>query len=88
MINQYLNKLYSDLLSNSPQTVTIDIPTDMGNGRISQVVTKQGAVVSDWQMNYYSDTNVRGINSEEYIQILFCLNEGVLIGGMTAGIYR
>lgn len=77
MTNQYLNKLYSDLLSNSPQTVTIDIPTDMGNGRISQVVTKQGAVVSDWQMNYYSDTNVRGINSEEYIQILFCLNEGV-----------
>lgn len=77
MTNQYLNNLYCDLLSNSPQTVTIDIPTDMGTGQISQIVTKQGAVVSDWKMNYFSDTNVKGINSEEYIQLLFCFNDGV-----------
>lgn len=77
MTNQYLNTLYRDLLSNSPQTVTIDIPADMGTGKISQIVTKQGAVLSDWYMNYYSDTNVNGVNSEDYIQILFCLNEGV-----------
>ena len=55
MTNQYMTKLYHDLLSNSPQTVTIDIPADMGTGQISQVVTKQGAVVSDWKMNYFSD---------------------------------
>ena len=54
MTNQYMTKLYHDLLSNSPQTVTIDIPADMGTGQISQVVTKQGAVVSDWKMNYFS----------------------------------
>ena len=77
MTSQYLNHLYSDLLSNSPQTVTIDIPADMGIGIISQVVTKQGAVFSDWHMNYYSDTNVQGISSEDYVQMLFCLNEGV-----------
>lgn len=77
MTNQYLNNLYRDLLSNSPQTVTIDIPPDMGTGQISQVVTKQGAVVSDWKMNYFSDMNVQGINGEEYIQLLFCLNAGV-----------
>ena len=77
MNSQYLSNLYSDLLSNSPRTVAIDIPEDMGTGRISQVVTKQGAVFSDWYMNYYSDINVHGVNSEEYIQILFCLNEGV-----------
>ena len=40
-----MSKLYHDLLSNSPQTVTIDIPIDIGTGQISQVVTKQGAVV-------------------------------------------
>lgn len=77
MTNQYLNSLYRDLLSNSPQTVSIDIPSDMGTGRISQIVTKQGSILSDWYMNYYSDTNVNGVNSEDYIQILFCLNEGV-----------
>lgn len=37
----------------------------------------QGAVLSDWQMNYLSDMNVQGPSSEEYIQIMFCLNEGV-----------
>ena len=47
MTNQYMNNLYRDLLSNSPQTITIDIPADMGTGQILQVVTKQGAVVSD-----------------------------------------
>ena len=50
MTNQYMNNLYRDLLSNSPQTITIDIPTDMGTGQISQIVTKQGAVVSDWRI--------------------------------------
>ncbi len=43
MTNQYMTKLYHDLLSNSPQTVTIDIPADMGTGQISQIVTKQGS---------------------------------------------
>lgn len=77
MINQYMNNLYHSLLSNSPQTVIIDIPADMGTGQISQIVTKQGAVVSDWKMNYFSDVNVQGVNSEEYMQILFCFNEEV-----------
>lgn len=77
MTSEYMNNLYRDLLSNSPQTVTIPIPSDMGTGQIAQVVTKQGAVVSDWKMNYFSDMNVRGINSEDYIQMLFCLNDGV-----------
>ena len=77
MTSEYMNNLYRDLLSNSPQTVTIPIPSDMGTGQIAQVVTKQGAVVSDWKMNYFSDMNVCGINSEDYIQMLFCLNDGV-----------
>lgn len=50
-VNQNLNTLYIEMLSNSPKTVTINIPEDMGKGRISQVVTKQGAVFSDWEMN-------------------------------------
>lgn len=77
MTNQYMNNLYRYLLSNSPQTITIDIPTDMGTGQISQIVTKQGAVVSDWRMNYFSDMNVQGVSSEEYLQMLFCFNDGV-----------
>ncbi len=77
MTNQYMTKLYHDLLSNAPQTVTIDIPADMGTGQISQVVTKQGAVVSDWKMNYFSDTNVQGVSCEDYIQLLFCFHDGV-----------
>lgn len=72
-----MNNLYRDLMSNSPQTVSIQIPQEMGTGQIAQVVTKQGAVVSDWEMNYFSDLNVQGINSDEYIQLFFCLRDGV-----------
>ncbi len=75
-----MNDLYRDLFSNSPKEVCLDIPSDIGVGRIIQTTTKQGAVLSDWEMNYNSDMNVQGTNSEEYIQLLFCLNEGVSWG--------
>ena len=32
MTNQYMNNLYRDLLSNSPQTITIDIPAGHETG--------------------------------------------------------
>ena len=34
--SQYLGKLYNDLIANSPQTISMDIPSDMGKGRIAQ----------------------------------------------------
>lgn len=75
--NTQLNTLYHDLFSNTPKTISMPIPADMGKGRISQTVTKQGAILSDWEMNYYSDMNVKGASSEDYIQIMFCMNHGV-----------
>lgn len=77
MINQYMNNLYRDLFSNSPQKVTMDVPSDMGTGTIAQVVTKQGVVFSDWQMNYFSDIHVQGASNRNYIQLLFCFQDGV-----------
>jgi hypothetical protein len=80
--NQYLNNLYHDLIANSPQTISLDIPSDLGQGSISQTVTKQGVIFSDWEVIYTDDMNVRGVNREEYIQIIFCINEGVSWGIM------
>lgn len=77
-----LNELYCDLVTNSPQTFMMEMPLDVGSGQISQTTTKQGIILSDWKMNYSSDVNVQGINSDEYIQIMFCLNEGVSWGVM------
>ena len=57
--NQYLGKLYNDLITNSPQTISMDIPSDMGQGRIAQTKTKHGVILSDWQMCYQSDMNVQ-----------------------------
>ncbi len=53
--NQYLNDLYSELITNSPQKFSLDIPSALGTGRISQTTTKQGIIFSDWRMNYISD---------------------------------
>ena len=71
MTNQYMNNLYRDLLSNSPQTITIDIPADMGTGQISQIVTKQGAVVSDWRMagQKMNNTIIEYINGMEVVKV-------------------
>lgn len=79
---QLLTELYRDLLLNTPKTVSMDIPSNLGTGCISQTTTKQGIILSDWEMNYRSDMNVQGVNSEDYIQIIFCLNDGVSWGIM------
>ena len=78
----YLGKLYHDLITNSPQTVTMSIPAELGNGQITQTTIKHGVIFSDWQMNYRSDMNVQGPVSREYIQIIFCLNDGISWGIM------
>lgn len=85
--NHYLKmvyKLYNDLIVNSPQTSSMDLPPELGRGRITQTQIKHGVILSDWQMCYQSDTdlNVQGLSSKEYLQILFCLNDGVSWGIM------
>ena len=81
--NQYLAKLYNDLITNTPQTITMDIPSEVGQGRVSQTKIKHGVILSDWQMNYRSDMNVQGPVSKEYMQIIFCLNDGICWGSLT-----
>ena len=80
--SQYLGKLYNDLIANSPQTISMDIPSDMGKGRIAQTKIKHGVILSDWQMCYQADMNVQGTVSKEYMQIIFCLNDGISWGIM------
>lgn len=74
---QELNELYCDLMKNSPQTMTKEIPTDLGTGFITQTATKQGVILSDWQMKYLSDVTVQGRSQDEYIQIIFCMKESI-----------
>ena len=75
-------KLYNDLMANSPQTISMELPSELGRGRIAQTQIKHGVILSDWQMCYQSDTdlNVQGPGSAAYMQILFCLNDGVSWG--------
>ena len=80
--NHYLNKLYNDLVTNSPKTISMNIPSDIGQGKIVQTKIKPGIVLSDWQMCYQSDMNVQGPVSKEYMQIIFCLNDGISWGIM------
>ena len=60
----------------------MDIPSDMGKGRIAQTKIKHGVILSDWQMCYQADMNVQGTVSKEYMQIIFCLNDGISWGIM------
>ena len=80
--SQYLGKLYNDLIANSPQTILMDIPSDIGRGRIAQTKIKHGVILSDWKMCYQADMNVQGPVSKEYMQIIFCLNDGISWGIM------
>ena len=46
----YLTNLYNDLITNTPQTITMDIPSEVGQGQISQTKIKHGVILSDWKM--------------------------------------
>jgi AraC-like DNA-binding protein len=60
----------------------MDISSEFGPGRIAQTKIKHGVILSDWQMHYQSNTdmNVQGPGNDEYMQIIFCLNDGVSWG--------
>lgn len=75
-------KLYNALMANSPQTISMELPSELGQGRIAQTQIKHGVILSDWQMCYRSDAdlNVQGPGSTAYMQILFCLSDGVSWG--------
>lgn len=80
--SDYLSKLYNDLITNTSQTFSMDISSEFGPGRIAQTKIKHGVILSDWQMHYQSNTdmNVQGPGNDEYMQIIFCLNDGVSWG--------
>ena len=39
---KYFNNLYKEMLQNTPQTTTVKIPSNYGEGTISQTTTKHG----------------------------------------------
>ena len=82
--SDYLSKLYNDLITNTPQTFSMNISSEFGPGRFAQTKIKHGVILSDWQMRYQSDTdvNMQGPGNDEYIQIIFCLNDSVSWGIM------
>lgn len=58
--SHYLRELDNDLVVNSPQTISMELPPELGAGRILQTKMKHGAIISDWKMCYQSDMNVQG----------------------------
>ena len=60
----YLTNLYNDLITNTPQTITMDIPSEVGQGQISQTKIKHGVILSDWKMCYQSRSEERRVGKE------------------------
>lgn len=77
MTDRYLNWLYREYFSASPRAVEMELPAGLGEGRVSQLVTRQGTALSRWQMRCDSQVRGHGASSEAYVQLLFCLREGV-----------
>lgn len=75
--NIYFNDIFCKLTAKTPQKITCNIPDILGEGEITQIVTKQGCILSDWSMKYLKKTDLTGINSDEYFQVIFCMGEGV-----------
>ena len=73
--NNFLDKLYSEMIANSPRTCSMNVPSEMGTGTITQTTTKQGVELTDWQMCYSSEVNVQPSKNQTILHIILCLNE-------------
>lgn len=74
---QYANALYRDITAHSPAPLCKRLPPEIGEGQIYRTMTKQGVVLSDWRMNYAKDMPVQGVSGAGYVQIIFCLSDGI-----------
>lgn len=53
----------------------MDIPRSIGSGHIAQVITRNGAVLSEWSFRYDDEIYACGKTSSDYVQFLFCMGE-------------
>ena len=72
-MNSDLNHLYQHI--HSSPSVVVDIPKDIGAGRIIRTVSPSGTVISSWKMQYGKDTAVKGEVKDNF-RLLFCLGDG------------
>lgn len=75
--NQSLNDFFYQIAQEGPQKQTYKMPSDLGIGKVVQVKTKKGCIVSEWDMVYREDVYVQASNSEEYFQIIFCFQDEI-----------
>lgn len=80
--SHYLGKLYNDLITIRPRQFRWIFRLIWEAGELLQTKIKHGVILSDWQMCYQADMNVQGPVSKEYMQIIFCLNDGISWGIM------
>ena len=72
-MNSDLNHLYQHIHASS--TLMVDLPENIGTGRIIRTVFPCGSALSSWKMNYARDTVVEG-NVKDDFRLLFCMGEG------------
>lgn len=73
----YFNKIYKEMLLNTPQTTKVKIPENYGEGVISQTTTKHGIIISDWQLKYHSDICLQGESAKDSLHMIFCFDNGM-----------
>ncbi len=75
--NQYLCDIYRQLSQETSYSDILQFSEDIGIGEVRKMQSKQGIIVSNWNMIFNSDMNVHGINHDQYINFSFCIKNGV-----------
>lgn len=75
--NQYLCNMYRQLAQKGPYSDIFQLSEEIGMGQVRKMKSKQGIIVSNWNMIFNSDMNVHGTNHDQYINFTFCIKNGV-----------
>lgn len=75
--HEYMRRWYEKMTSGTPQALSVALPEAMGQGQITQTISKQGVIVSDWRLRTHEDVRVQGATGGDYVFMIFCLGAPV-----------
>ena len=67
--HEYMRRWYEKMTSGTPQSLSVALPEVMGQGQITQTISKQGVIVSDWRLRTHEDVRVQGATGGDYVFI-------------------
>jgi AraC-like DNA-binding protein len=75
--SQFICDAFSRVSEIAQQKFEFSFPDTIGQGGFRQISTRKNIIISEYKMGFHCNMDVIGINKSSYIDLCFCLEDGV-----------